>query len=118
MRIAIYQGLKKDAEKDKEPFTIEVVDGLLDNYFEKGGSEEDLREKLIEAYKIAWDPNGLASWKENLKILKRKNAALEKVRQIEMEKNLKENLAETENAEKSLKSLTGEQKAADLPQSS
>lgn len=118
LRMAVFNGLKRDAEKDAVPFTIELSDTLLDDYFEKGGSEEDLREKLIEAYKIAWDPNGLASWKENSKILKRKRSALEKVSQIEMEKNLKKNLQETEDAEKSLKSLIGEPEVADSLQSS
>lgn len=124
LQMAFYLALREDAEKDPVIFTQKISDSLLQDYFtpgkftKNGGSEEELQEKLIEAYKIAWDPSSLASWKESLRISKRKKSALEKIGQIEMEKNLKENLAETENAEKSLKSLTGEQEAADSQPSS
>jgi hypothetical protein len=111
--------------KDNPELTIQEANDLLEIYLLgdlendiKPQSIETLREKIQESYRIAFDPSSLASWRESLKNLKKKNETLAKLKEVKAELAKKKVEAEIEKAEKSLKNLTGEPDQPASPSSS
>lgn len=83
LRLALFYGLKTD-DKDLK---IEDVDGIIEAFIEKGGSEDLLIERIQEAYLMSADPNGLVSWKANIMKSRKNQEIMEEAQRLQDKAN-------------------------------
>jgi hypothetical protein len=105
LQFALFRALKHEDEK----LTQTNVAEMLDAYREKGGDDDELRDRILEAFKISdgIDPSIISSWKKNSEASRRRAKLQAKALAKKMEKTLEETEKDVIEAEKELNALIG-----------